>query len=272
MAGDWIKWVKGLSKRPEVLDIASALQVSRREAASLCCEVWEWADDNVDPGDETDECPGFVRMRSASCHTIDGLAGVAGLADAMVAVGWLEVRNGSVMFPRFGRHNGKHAKRRILDAERQRTKRQGKRTNVRTESGSEADKSVTREEESFNSKSNSPPPTRKAVWEESGKLISAWNSTPGTRYCPGEMSLPPQDLGARVTDNDWLEMYPKALAMFPLKCLEDRDSKMDLWKFLEEETVGKILNGRYDFTTHQGKSRGGKKNLDIDAALEASKK
>lgn len=141
MAGDWIKWVKGLAKRPEVIDMSVALGRPRHEIAGILCEVWEWADDNVDPADASVSCPGLVRMRSASSHTIDALVGVPGLADAMLAVEWLQVRNGSIVFPKFGRHNGKHAKGRALDAERKRKERNKTSENCpdsnRTETGPE---------------------------------------------------------------------------------------------------------------------------------------
>mgnify|MGYP001172807628 CR=1 FL=1 len=84
MARDWIKWVKGLSKRREVLVIARNLGISRREAACACMEVWEWADDETVDGN----------IRGATGDDIDLMLGLPGFAVALQApeVGWLVVR------------------------------------------------------------------------------------------------------------------------------------------------------------------------------------
>lgn len=136
MASDWLKWCKGLPKKPQVIEMARLLGRSRHEIASLLMEVWDWAEENatVQP---SAECPGFVRIVSASGTLVDDAVGVAGLADAMVAVGWLAIRDGRLEFPKFGRHNGSHAKRRALDADRQRAAR------VRKTSATDADESTT---------------------------------------------------------------------------------------------------------------------------------
>jgi len=146
MAGEWIKWVKGLAKRPEVLQMAHIMQRSRHEVAGLLCEFWEWADENVLLAEESATCPGFVRIASASKALVDTLAGADGFAEAMSAVGWLIIRDGSLEFPKFGRHNGKSAKRRALDAERKRMTRAESPDSVPKKSASGADKSKTREE------------------------------------------------------------------------------------------------------------------------------
>lgn len=169
MAGDWIKWVKGLAKRPEVLHMAHLLGKSRHEVAGLLCEFWEWADENVDvpilSASEADACPGYVRLPSASSTLVDSLSGADGFAEAMTAVGWLIVRDGALVFPKFGRHNGKSAKRRALDAERKRTCRDRDESGVTNYAGLlsafDADKKRTREEkrrEEKNKEENPPPP------------------------------------------------------------------------------------------------------------------
>lgn len=94
---------------------------------------------------------------------------------------------------------------------------------------------------------------RDALRSEADRLIAAWNSTPGTKHCPGDFSLPLTDLGARLTDPEWVKNYPQALAKFPLQCLGS--DKMDLWRFLEEDTMGKILCGRYEFNSRLEKNQ-----------------
>lgn len=152
MAGEWIKWVKGLARKPEVVQIAHRLGLSRHAAAGLLMEVWEWADDNADvdeklSGSEPDTCPGSVRLGEQSSQLFDATFGVSGLADAMTAVGWISIRSGSLVFPNFARHNGKSAKARALDSARKRAVRSEGSDGVRKMSGSEPDKNRTRGEE-----------------------------------------------------------------------------------------------------------------------------
>lgn len=135
MAGDWIKWAKGLGKKREVIAIASALGVDRRVIATACMEVWEWADDNTEDGHVPSVTEDFV-----DCH-----AGVPKFAEQLRAHGWLLSDGaGGIIFPKFERHNGESAKKRCLDAERKRKQRK----NVTKMSRDKRDKSVTRGEES----------------------------------------------------------------------------------------------------------------------------
>lgn len=127
MPGDWIKWTKGLARKPEVIRIASILGKTRHEVAALLMEVWEWADDNVSvvevSGSQPDTWPGEVCLGASPCSQLDALTATPGLADAMSAVGWLHARYGSLAFPNFARHSGKTAKDRALDALRKRIAR-----------------------------------------------------------------------------------------------------------------------------------------------------
>jgi hypothetical protein len=47
MAGDWIKWSKGLAARREVVLLSSLLHRDRCEIAGRLMVLWEWLDDNV---------------------------------------------------------------------------------------------------------------------------------------------------------------------------------------------------------------------------------
>lgn len=143
----WIKWAKGLTRRPEVLQIASRLGRSPREVAAILMELWEWADDNVAPDNESAKSPGFVRIVSGNCPPIDGILSVDGLTKCLVDVGWLIVHEDRIEFPKFGRHNGKSAKQRALDAERVAERRARSPQNVRVLSGLEPDGITTRGEE-----------------------------------------------------------------------------------------------------------------------------
>lgn len=113
MAGDWIVWTKGLPRRIEVSHIADALGVSRYEAACHCMAAWEWADENT-----TDGCASGITPERLS-----DLVNVPGIAQAMVAVGWLLSDGGGVIFPNWSRWNTESAKKRLQDRDRKRRER-----------------------------------------------------------------------------------------------------------------------------------------------------
>jgi hypothetical protein len=169
VAGDWIKWTKGLARKSEVLQIACRLGRSRHEVASILMEVWEWADDNAVieesvSGFDPDDCPGTVRLGTDPALTFDAIFAVSGLADAMTAVGWIAIRSGSLVFPNLGRHNGKSAKSRALDTAR----KQAKRATSSSEqsppvSGFKPDKKRTREEKRREEQRKNPLPPQAGV-------------------------------------------------------------------------------------------------------------
>ena len=113
MAGFWIPWEVGLTKKREILVIAKTLKVSRREASAICMEVWEWAQNistdgiiaGIDDGD------------------VSEAVGVDGIGEAMSSVGWLLVGAHGVQFPKWDRYNGRSAKSRFLNASRVRQHR-----------------------------------------------------------------------------------------------------------------------------------------------------
>jgi len=149
MATDWIKWTKGLTRKREVLAIADRLGVSNREAAAMCMEVWEWADDNVTLASRLRNED--VTPVSRSCHApsvtkkcLDVVIGVTGFAEVMAEVGWLESSDAGISFPNFERHNSQTAKSRALASIRQKAKRANCHADVTLMSRSERDKSVTR--------------------------------------------------------------------------------------------------------------------------------
>lgn len=156
----WIKWTHGLSRKPEVMQIAYRLSRSRHEVAGLLMEWWEWTDVNVNidesaSGYDPDACPGVVRVGEDGLRMIDAITGVTGMAESLVSVGWASIENGNLVLPNFGRHNGKSAKARALDAAR---KRADRRNSVRKTSGSKPDKIRNRGEERREEKSNTPLP------------------------------------------------------------------------------------------------------------------
>ena len=111
----WIKWDKGLAKKPEIYRIAKIMGISRREAATACMEAWEWADDTMDVDGRVD----------ATVDAIDDAAGLPGLAKAMQEVGWL-AEGDTVYMPGYAEHNGPTGRTRDLKNARQARWRDGK--------------------------------------------------------------------------------------------------------------------------------------------------
>jgi hypothetical protein len=119
MAGEWIPWVKGLTKRREVLQIASTLSITRREAACCCMEVWEWCDDEGE-WDVSRNCHVYVTGLSF----LDELVGVTGFGQAMHSAGWVVNGEASqIVFPNLGQYVGKSAKERLLARRRKQDER-----------------------------------------------------------------------------------------------------------------------------------------------------
>lgn len=187
---NWIKWVKGLSKRREVLLIAAELDLDNRHVAGLLMELWEWADDNVDfcpdfVRDPSAERPSDVQKASETCHVpgvkssfVDRLVGVTGLAQAMLHVGWLREDEQGISFPNAERHNGRTAKKRAIDAERKRIEREKSASEKRPQSVRETSARTCdqRREEKRREEDNTPlnPPLRFPPQLDTSECRRAW--------------------------------------------------------------------------------------------------
>ena len=113
MAGDWIKVEKCTARKPEVLRVADILGIHPDHAFALCVRFWFWCDDNLTTG----HAPSVTNV------TLDSVFGHAGLVNALIEVGWLRVREGSLEVPNFDRHLSESAKNRALSGERKRKQR-----------------------------------------------------------------------------------------------------------------------------------------------------
>jgi hypothetical protein len=89
MAGDWIKVEKSTERKPEVLAIADQLHVHPYHSFGLCVAFWAWCDDQMSNGHA---------MRVTDV-TLDTVFGQQGFTAALLLVGWLQVRNGSLESP-----------------------------------------------------------------------------------------------------------------------------------------------------------------------------
>jgi len=110
MAGFWIPWEYGLTRKREIMLIAKQQQVTPREAAACCMEVWEWA--------QQQSLDGLIMGFDAT--DVSRAVGIAGIGEAMEAAGWIVSGRGNIQFPNWERFNAKSAKARLLNAERQR--------------------------------------------------------------------------------------------------------------------------------------------------------
>jgi hypothetical protein len=108
MAGDWIKVEKATPLKPEVLAISEALQIHPTHAFGLCVRFWMWCDDQLRDGN----------ARSVTKVTLDFAIGHQGMTDALIKVGWLRDRSGSLEVPHFDRHLSEGSKTRALTKER----------------------------------------------------------------------------------------------------------------------------------------------------------
>lgn len=158
---NWVKYLKDLPQDPAVILICDKTRMDTDRVCGKLMRLWSWAD-----GATTD---GFVPNITPTW--IDKFIGKSGFSDAMVSAGWLEFKDGGVVFPNFERHNGNSAKKRAEDAERQRLSRanryntgtdvtkmsQESVTDVTQMSHIVCDKSVTRGEEIREEKNKDTP-------------------------------------------------------------------------------------------------------------------
>jgi hypothetical protein len=109
-AGMWIKWEKGLVRKPEIMKIAKRLGVTKHHAAACCMIVWEWAEDiTID---------GYIRDMGAS--DVSNAVDITGIGEAMEDVDWILDGGDCISFPNWDRHNGDPAKKRALNSHRMR--------------------------------------------------------------------------------------------------------------------------------------------------------
>ena len=102
MAGTWIIMKHDLPRSPEVKRITRTTGAdSVAVTVGRLFLVWTWADIHSDDG-----------VVAAELEDIDDEADCDGFGQAMVDAGWLEIHDGTVVFPDFGDHNGQTAKTR----------------------------------------------------------------------------------------------------------------------------------------------------------------
>lgn len=116
MAGHWIKWEKGLHRKPEILQISRLTKECPLTTSARAMLVWEWADDMTEDG----------KVDGVGREEIDSIAGLEGFAKAMETTRpspWLLINPHGIQFPHYDHHNGETAKQRAKDALRKRKDR-----------------------------------------------------------------------------------------------------------------------------------------------------
>lgn len=110
MAGDYLPMRLDLDEDPAIIQIAAALDLDELDVVGRLWAVWRWANRQLRDG----HAPGVTPK------WLDRYTRTPGLAEAMAAVGWLDIDPaGGLAIPNFERWNGKAAKTRLSGAERQ---------------------------------------------------------------------------------------------------------------------------------------------------------
>lgn len=196
MSGDWIKMRGDLYSDPEVVRAARLCKVDRDTIVGRLHRTWAWADKVT--------ADGFVAGMNAD--DLNETLGIKGWAQALQAVGWLEVTESGLTFPRFDRHNGKSAKRRASDTDRKAEKRRNVSPeypqSVRIESGQIADQ---RREEKRRDKTSSPSAPASGVDSVCGWIESYFVDPKGNPLAgAGEMYQARERL-VRLLADPWRE-------------------------------------------------------------------
>jgi hypothetical protein len=116
MAGDYVMVEHATKGKPEVLHIATELNIHPCFAFGLCITAWMWFDEQTEDG----------RALRATEKMLDSVVAFDGFSHALRNAGWLQVRDGSLEIPNFDRLMGESAKKRAKNTRRQRVLRDKK--------------------------------------------------------------------------------------------------------------------------------------------------
>lgn len=165
MAGDWIKFEKATSDKPEVWAIAERLDMDPDAVVGKLLRVWAWFDDHTENGNAP----------SVTKKLLDREVGVAGFCDCVVASGWMIEDEDGIWLPNFDRHNGETSKKRALTAKRAAKHRQ--KSNAESNAGS-VTSALPREEQRREEKKKKKPNGGKPPSEYSPEFEQAWSEYP----------------------------------------------------------------------------------------------
>lgn len=171
MAGDWIKLQKDTPDKPEVLAIATRMNLDPDAVVGKLVRIWSWFDTHTIDGN----------ANSVTFSLLDRLAGVTGFAEQMTFVGWLDQKGHVLTLPNFEYHNGETAKKRALGKNRQDKFRNNDESNANSNASSvtETLPEKRREEKSIDIKKERatsvacPPDVDKQIWDDWKQLRKA---------------------------------------------------------------------------------------------------
>ena len=112
------KWIKVETHTPdkaELRQIARLCHCSKAEAFLSFFRVFVWLDEQTEDGHVDYFTP----------DDADEIGGLPGLGNALESVRWITFSPGGAVVANWERHNGKSAKKRIIEAERSRRYRAG---------------------------------------------------------------------------------------------------------------------------------------------------
>lgn len=171
MAGDWIKLQKDTPDKPEVLAIASRMNLDPDAVVGKLVRIWSWFDTHTIDGN----------ANSVTFSLLDRLAGITGFAEQMTFVGWLDQKGHVLTLPNFEYHNGETAKKRALGKNRQDKHRNNEESNANSNalSVTKTSPEKRREEKSIEiqrEKATSvacPPDIDQQIWDDWKQLRKA---------------------------------------------------------------------------------------------------
>ena len=111
------KWIKVETHTPdktELRQIARLCHCSKAEAFLAFFRVFVWLDEQTEDGHVDYFTP----------NDADEIGGLTGLGNALETVRWITFSPGGAVVANWERHNGKSAKKRIIEAERSRRYRE----------------------------------------------------------------------------------------------------------------------------------------------------
>ena len=201
----WIKVEHATPDKPEVDALAELLDWHPDRVVGTLIRLWRWADQQTITGN----APGVTR------NTIDRHARAPGFAHAMEKVGWLEVEEGGVTFPRFDRHNGQTAKARALTADRVVRHRAQKRnaagvTSALPEKRREEKKKTTPPTPQ-NSRNQKAKTTAAGGAAECQLVVDYWNEHRGKPRVATLTAARRAKLGARFAEPDFIRSWQVAI-------------------------------------------------------------
>jgi len=232
MAGDWIKWVKGLTFKPEIFIISKELNLTNDEVASKFMRLMEWIDDNSENG----YVPGVTNV------TLDALLGCQGFAAALELSGWAAFDDEGIKFKNFKRYNGQTAKTRALTAlrvQKKRSKSNKCNDSSVTESVTTALPEKRREEKSIKSTLKSTLTQKTTSTTKTSQLEAIYAEYPKKVGKQAALKAISQALKRGATADHLTErtkLYAQAVS--PLKATED-------WQYVPHPATW-FNQGRYD--------------------------